>query len=276
MTTTLNILSSSQPGKQFVLHDAKGRPNNNTLEFTTISVQEKPSFAEYLKAGWCINMSVAIDYTASNGDPSKPTSLHHISEIDQNRGRQLNQYENAMTSVGKILETYAYKKRFSSYGFGAIPRYLGETKVSHNFFLGKNDLGEPVPEIDGLDQLLKAYRESLKGVELFGPTFFKPVLQEIIKNIKTRKHLDVYHVILMLTDGCIHDMRETIDLIVEASDLPLSIIIIGIGDADFKNMEILDADEYELTNSKMEPAKRDIVQFVKYNDYSFDIGVLAE
>lgn len=61
--------------------------------------------------------------------------------------------------------------------------------------------------------------------------------------------MDVYHVILMLTDGCIHDMRETIDLIVAASELPLSIIIIGIGDADFKNMEILDADEFDLTDS---------------------------
>jgi hypothetical protein len=53
----------------------------------------------------------------------------------------------------------------------------------------------------------------------------------------------------MLTDGVIHDMRETIDKIVEASDKPLSIVIIGIGDADFTNMEILDADDFELVNS---------------------------
>ena len=86
----------------------------------------------------------------------------------------------------------------------------------------------------------------------------------------------MYHVILMLTDGCIHDMRETIDLIVKASDLPLSIIIIGIGNANFKNMEILDADEFELTDSYRNKAKRDIVQFVKYNDYAHDIGILAE
>ncbi len=73
----------------------------------------------------------------------------------------------------------------------------------------------------------------MKGVTLYGPTFFKPVLDEIIKNIRSKRHIDVYHVILMLTDGCIHDMRETIDLIVEASELPLSVIIIGIGDANF-------------------------------------------
>ena len=54
-------------------------------------------------------------------------------------------------------------------------------------------------------------------------------------------------------------MRETIDLIVAASELPLSIIIIGIGNADFKNMEILDADEFDLTDSNRQKAKRDIV-----------------
>ena len=58
----------------------------------------------------------------------------------------------------------------------------------------------------------------------------------------------MYHVLLMLTDGCIHDMRETIDQIVEASKMPLSIIIIGIGDANFDNMDVLDADDVKLVN----------------------------
>lgn len=223
-------------------------------------------------------MSVAIDYTASNGDPNDPTSLHFIGEKDENGWRNVNQYEQAMTSVGNILETYAYKKRFSCYGFGGIPEFQGTYNVSHCFYLGRDkNTGRPVPEIDGLNEMLTEYRNSLKGVKLYGPTFFKPVLKNIIESIRARaKMLDVYHVILMLTDGCIHDMRETIDLIVAASELPLSIIIIGIGDADFKNMEILDADEYGLTDSNRQKAKRDIVQFVKYNTFAHDIGILAE
>jgi len=48
---------------------------------------------------------------------------------------------------------------------------------------------------------------------------------------------------LILTDGCIHDMAKTINLIVEASCLPLSIIIVGIGEADFSNMIALDSDD---------------------------------
>lgn len=88
----------------------------------------------------------------------------------------------------------------------------------------------------------------------------------------------MYHILLILTDGEIHDMRETKDLIVECSDYPLSIIIIGIGSGtDFANMIELDGDDVVLTNSKGERARRDIVQFVKFNDFKFgDLSLLAE
>lgn len=38
-----------------------------------------------------------------------------------------------------------------------------------------------------------------------------------------------YQVVLILTDGCINDMGPTVDLICQASLLPMSIIIVGIG-----------------------------------------------
>ena len=48
--------------------------------------------------------------------------------------------------------------------------------------------------------------------------------------------------LLLLTDGVIHDMDDTKQLIVRLSDLPCSIIIIGVGDAHFGMMEALDSD----------------------------------
>ena len=41
----------------------------------------------------------------------------------------------------------------------------------------------------------------------------------------------------------IQDLKDTIDSIVEASCLPLSIVIVGIGDEDFSFMEQLDANQ---------------------------------
>lgn len=52
-----------------------------------------------------------------------------------------------------------------------------------------------------------------------------------------------YNIMLILTDGAIMDLQQTIDAIVEGSGLPLSIIIIGVGSADFSTMEKLDADK---------------------------------
>ena len=72
---------------------------------------------------------------------------------------------------------------------------------------------------------------------------------------------------MILTDGIITDMRDTVNSIVEGSKLPLSIIIIGIGDADFSNMDLLDGDEKPLIDSYGEIRKRDIVQFVKFNSF---------
>ena len=54
--------------------------------------------------------------------------------------------------------------------------------------------------------------------------------------------------------------------IVKASSLPLSIIIVGVGGADFAAMDELDADTIPLEyNGKK--AERDIVQFVPFRNF---------
>ena len=47
-------------------------------------------------------------------------------------------------------------------------------------------------------------------------------------------------IFLILTDGQIHDMESSTKKIIDLCELPVSIIIVGLGDADFTNMEILD------------------------------------
>jgi Mg-chelatase subunit ChlD len=41
-----------------------------------------------------------------------------------------------------------------------------------------------------------------------------------------------YYVLLVITDGRINDYQDTVDLIVKASTLPLSILFVGVGDGD--------------------------------------------
>ena len=70
-------------------------------------------------------------------------------------------------------------------------------------------------------------------------------------------------------------MDKTTTAIVDAAYLPLSIIIIGIGNADFGKMEILDGDQ-GLYDSSGRKAKRDLVQFVPFNKFKGNPLKLAE
>ena len=65
--------------------------------------------------------------------------------------------------------------------------------------------------------------------------------------------------LLILTDGEIHDMDDVKDLVCRAADLPCSIIIVGVGNEAFTMMEELDGDGEPLKNSRGYKISRDIV-----------------
>lgn len=70
-------------------------------------------------------------------------------------------------------------------------------------------------------------------------------------------------------------MADTREAIVRASYLPMSIIIVGVGNADFTDMQILDGDDGILRSPKGEPVLRDIVQFVPFREFKNVSGVSA-
>lgn len=72
-------------------------------------------------------------------------------------------------------------------------------------------------------------------------------------------------------------MDKTIDEIVRGSTQPLSIVIVGVGDADFESMDVLDADETPLySRTYKKHMARDIVQFVPFRDFKNDAYKLAK
>lgn len=76
---------------------------------------------------------------------------------------------------------------------------------------------------------------------------------------------------MILTDGIISDLQKTIDEIVRGSRLPLSIVIVGVGSADFGAMDVLDADDKPLYSDRFKSyMARDIVQFVPFEEFMND------
>jgi hypothetical protein len=69
-------------------------------------------------------------------------------------------------------------------------------------------------------------------------------------------------------------MSQTIESLVAASDLPLSVIIVGVGNADFTKMEILDGDN-GLIDGKGKKATRDLCQFVPFNKMQGNAQLLS-
>ena len=157
-----------------------------------------------------------------------------------------------MKSVGDILQYYDTDKQFPLFGFGAkIPtNSRGQAGASHCFALNGNIFD---PECDGIDGVLETYKQALKEVSLYGPTHFNKIIgmtNDMCEGLEVSQSNQHYMILMIITDGIINDMDKTIDEIVRGSSLPLSIIIVGVGDADFTSMDVLDADDEPLYSKK--------------------------
>ncbi|XP_062239024.1 copine-8 [Platichthys flesus] len=229
--------------------------NSGTVTLLSFLVDIEVTFLDYIKGGTQINFTVAIDFTASNGNPAQPTSLHYMSPY------QLNAYAMALKAVGEIIQDYDSDKMFPALGFGA--KLPPDGRVSHEFALNGNPQN---PYCTGIEGVMEAYYQSLKSVQLYGPTNFSPVINHVARYAASVKDGSQYFVLLIITDGVISDMAQTKESIVNAACLPMSIIIVGVGPAEFDAMIELDGDEIRIS-SRGRYAERDIVQFVPFRDY---------
>jgi hypothetical protein len=241
---------------------------NNKVGKCNVKYQKykKLQFVDYIESGLQISVICGIDYTASNGIPEKPNSLHYV------KGMEPNNYEQAISSCASIVAYYDFDNIFPVFGFGA--NMQGSSQPSHCF----NANFESNPNVTGIEGIIGAYRLALSNITLSGPTYFSPLLKSMATSVKDDimySDSSVYYIIMILTDGDIHDMDQTRDIIYEAAVLPISIVIIGIGDTDFSLMDQLDGDNHRLTNSRGLACERDIVQFVKYNSFKTDINRLS-
>ena len=105
------------------------------------------------------------------------------------------------------------------------------------------------PFVSRVGGIVSAYASAIGQVQLYGPTNFSPVIRETAAMARSSvdQSRNDYFVLLIITDGVITDMEQTKKAIVQNSNLPFSIIIVGVGGADFDSMEELDSDDSLLT-----------------------------
>lgn len=259
-STTCNVIEDINSP-----HDHQGLPESTTNRFrpsdyTLRNTPSEPEFIDYIHGGCEINLCVGIDFTGSNGNPLIPGSLHY-----QYPDGSKNDYEKVISAVGSILTHYDTDKKIPVWGFGA--KYGGV--VRHCFQCGCKS------EVHATDGILKAYRQTFQsGLIMSGPTDITEILRMAAACSKSRqeeaksKGKQAYTILLILTDGVISDITSTSQIILSICDAPLSVVIVGIGNANFDSMKFLD-DLGIAHNSN------DIVQFVEFNAHRHDINSLT-
>ncbi|XP_013871505.1 copine-1 [Austrofundulus limnaeus] len=247
----------------------KSYKNSGVVSVKSCTLETQYSFLDYVMGGCQINFTVGIDFTGSNGDPRSPNSLHYMSPDG------LNQYLSALWSVGQVVQDYDTLKLYQNLGF-LLGQNVVETFGSCSlcpYFLSQIFISSNQSRtfcVSGIQGIVEAYRMVLPQVRLSGPTNFSPIIDHvgsIAYSASQTNAASQYFVLLILTDGEITDFDQTRDAIVRASRLPLSIIIVGVGPADFKAMELLDGDDGTLRSTVGEAVARDIVQFVPFRNF---------
>ena len=241
-------------------------PDKNTKILIDVEmIGNTKTFLDYIEEGMQINLSFGIDFSKTN------INLHKF------YNNRMNRYEEAIKYCGDIVAHYDADQLFPAWGFGAdnIPEEFNRMCFPINF--NEN------PNIKKIDGVLKEYKNCLSKITLSEPAQFSPIINHLIniiegdeENINTN-----YHILLLLTDGKYDDREKTIDSIVKASKLPLSIIIVGLKDSDNQHIGDFDIvymiDATSSMGSYLQAAKDQCINISnelknKFKSYNFKFG----
>ncbi|KAI3454386.1 hypothetical protein Pfo_011049 [Paulownia fortunei] len=183
------------------------------------------------------NLIVGIDFTKSNEWTGARSfhrrSLHHI-------GDEQNPYEQAISIIGRTLSKFDEDNLIPCFGFGDASTHDQEV---FSFFPDERFC-------EGFEEVLSRYRELVPQLRLAGPTSFAPIIEMAITIVEQSG--GQYHVLLIIADGQVTrsvdtdrgqlspQEMKTVEAIVKASDYPLSIILVGVGDGPWDMMREFD------------------------------------
>ena len=183
------------------------------------------------------SLIVGVDLTKSNTWTGRATfggrNLH------AQDGGGPNPYEQALSIIAKTLAPFDDDGLIPAYGFGCA-RSTDRAVVA--FKAGDAPCA-------GFDELLARYRAVVATTSLAGPTSFGPLIRHAAAVVQ---RTGAYHILVIVADGQVtrgQDVpvgvlspceADTVAAIVEASALPLSIVLVGVGDGPWDMMREFD------------------------------------
>ncbi|CEG37608.1 Copine [Plasmopara halstedii] len=190
------------------------------------------------------DLIIAVDFTESNlvkgAETFEGRSLHYLDKT----GRVRNPYQELISAITRVFELFDDDDSIPAFGFGGYP----ERPVEKRYF----------PFVEGrgceLDEVLQQYFAIASRMELNASASFVPVIH---KTIKMARKSSRYHILIIISNGHIDDPALVRKAIVEASEYPISIVMIGVGDGPWNIMKEFD--------DQLPERLFDNFQFVDYN-----------
>uniref|UniRef100_A0A1I7UXB5 Copine domain-containing protein n=1 Tax=Caenorhabditis tropicalis TaxID=1561998 RepID=A0A1I7UXB5_9PELO len=219
------------------------------VELKELKLENGPTFFEMLANNVKLQLTSAVDLTASNGNPVNPSSLHYI------HPHQPSPYLECILQTTPPLLGYLpnpQNPQIGALGFGAkVQGAGGVLQLSHCFCLNGT---QSDPRVEGLAGLISSYRTATMGFQPFAPTDFSEVIYFVSKFAKaeSRRHVGLYFILLIYSDGGPANslnMKRTIDAIVDASAHPMSIVAVGVGGQDRDHSPMRNLEKLTLKHS---------------------------
>ncbi|GMH33680.1 hypothetical protein BSKO_01514 [Bryopsis sp. KO-2023] len=201
------------------------------------------------------HLILGLDFTKSNewtGVNSFGGQCLHAVNVE------INPYQEAISIIARTLASFDDDHLIPCYGFGDAT--TGDTGV---FSFYQNDV-----QAHGLDSVLQRYKQMAPFVQLAGPTSFAPLIKQAMKVVVDSGNK--YHILVIVADGQVTPtcLKDTINAIVAASHLPLSIIMVGVGDGPWETMQVFD--------DQLPVRKFDNFQFVNFHEVKAQAAVYSE
>lgn len=251
------------------------------LGLTTSKGIKPMQIGDYLQAGVELDFTIAVDFTASN-----------INQGLHADGRD-SPYGIAIEQIGSVIEQYDSDKQYSMFLFGALlDRGNPSTEPPIEGLPGfVNSIEVTTQEPHNTQALLDAYDMMVRWCDTilvpngrgsahqgcyYGPTNYHNVIEATVQDLrrttasKAARGKNIYKVLVVVTDGTPHDEQETMQELIKAAQLPISVIFVAVGSADFSALQRFDGDGGDFSNwpraagaSRRGPP-RDVVQFVDF------------
>jgi hypothetical protein len=129
--------------------------------------------------------------------------------------------------------------------------------------------------------MLTHYADTIKSIEITLPIYYKPIVKFVcdlaqceIGTASDATQIKNYYVLTLLSAGIVDDVEDSVNEILRAADLPISVVIIKVGDGANADQE--SAKAFEKSKHVFDKCERVFIQEIEFCKYKTKKPILEE